>query len=355
MELLGATMGLGLTSGLNLYATVLTIGLGIRLGLLQLNPELSHLEVLANPYILIVAGAIYLIEFCADKIPWVDSAWDVVHTFIRPIGAAILGLTAVGSLDPVMKIIVMLLCGGVALTGHSAKAGTRVAVNHSPEPFTNIGLSVFEDLAAVGGTWLSLTYPNVMLVVVLVFLAFFFWLSPKIFRLIRMEFAAVSSLLKKYFAPQRTVYGATGGGPDIGLTSASNRPEPESEMPDDYKHYWKKKFQHLESLFHARCVAGQGVRGLRNSIGYLHLTRDGLIFITRRSFRFRSQQIALDDLEKVQFKKGILLDRLTWNAGNKQQTFLFFKQGFSQAEELYNLLQEPGNRARRPAGWERNQ
>lgn len=352
-SLLGSTMGLGFTSGLNLYATVLTIGLGVRLGLLRLSPELSHLEILSDPYILIAAGAIYVIEFCADKIPWVDSAWDVVHTFIRPVGAAILGLTAVGSLDPVTKIVVMLLCGGVALSGHSAKAGTRVAVNHSPEPFTNIGLSVFEDAVAVGGTWLSLTHPEVMLVAVLVFLAFFLWLSPKIFRLLRVEFAAVSSILNKHFGSRKTLYGAAGGGPNVALVAGtagaadSHRRRLAPEMPGDYKDYWEKKFGHLESLHHVRCAAGKGVSGLRNSTGYLHVTDGGLVFVTRKLFRFRSLQVALDEVKEAQFKRGLLLDRLTWVAGGKRQTFLTFKDGANHAEQLLELLRRLGKDGRR--------
>ena len=103
INLLGATMGLGLVSGLNLYATVLTVGLGIRLGLITLNPEMSGLAVLASPYVLIAAGVIYLLEFFADKIPWVDSLWDGVHTFIRPLGAAVIGATAIGAVEPQIR------------------------------------------------------------------------------------------------------------------------------------------------------------------------------------------------------------------------------------------------------------
>ena len=124
-------MGLGLVSGLNLYATVLTVGLGLRLGLITLTPETSGLAVLSNPYVLIAAGVIYLIEFFADKIPWVDSIWDSVHTFIRPLGAAVIGATAIGAVEPQTAVIAA-LCAGVSLSGHSVKAGTRLLANHSP-------------------------------------------------------------------------------------------------------------------------------------------------------------------------------------------------------------------------------
>jgi len=134
IALLGSTFGLGFVSGLRLYSTVLTIGLGVRFGLIHLHPTLSSLNIITHPMILTVAATIYIVEFFADKIPWVDSLWDSIHTFIRPLGAALIGATAFGAVDPVAKTAIMLLCGGVALSGHSMKAGTRVLVNHSPEP-----------------------------------------------------------------------------------------------------------------------------------------------------------------------------------------------------------------------------
>ena len=178
-------MGLGLVSGLNLYATVLTVGLGIRLGLITLNPELSGLAVLASPYVLIAAGVIYLVEFFADKIPWVDSIWDSIHTLIRPLGAALLGAVAIGDVDPRLKLAAFLLCGSVALASHTGKAGIRLAVNHSPEPFTNIGISVAEDLVAAVGVWLAVAYPYVMAALIAIWLAVLAWILPKIYRAAR--------------------------------------------------------------------------------------------------------------------------------------------------------------------------
>src|SRR5262252_4271923 len=124
IQLLGSAMGLGFVSGLNLYATVLTLGLGIRLHLITLGPQFSKLEILGSWYILILAAVFFVLEAFADKIPWVDSMWDAIHTIIRPLGAAALGATAIGSLDP-KAAVVAFMCGGVALAGHSTKAGTR--------------------------------------------------------------------------------------------------------------------------------------------------------------------------------------------------------------------------------------
>ena len=321
VTLLGSTMGLGFVSGLNLYAAVLTVGLGIRLGLIHPHAGLSHLEVLTNPYVLGTAGVLYAIEFIADKVPWVDSLWDSVHTLIRPLGAAALGATALGSMDPATKSVLMLIAGGVALSSHSTKAGTRVAVNHSPEPFSNIALSLFEDGVAMGGTWLAVTHPVAMLVIVTVFLVFFAALSPKIFRLLRVEYIAVRSMLNRFSSAKR-------GRP-------GDLVEP---MPERYAAYWRSKLGASYSEPCVRCVAGKGVRGLRNSVGYLHQTRDGLVFLTRRLFRFRTHKVGLDDMRDLRFKKGLLLDRISWLTGGKQQTFLFFKHGMNHGQEVFDIL-----------------
>ena len=182
---LGTLLGLGLVSGIRLYSTVLAVGLGIRFGFLALPPELANLEVLATTPVLVIAGVVYLIEFLADKIPFVDSLWDLGHTFIRPVGAAVLAATAIGPVDPVVKVSVILACGFVAFSGHSAKAGTRAFVNQSPEPFSNIGLSLGEDGLVFGGVWLSLAHPLVMLVVVILAVGAIIWLVPKLIKLLR--------------------------------------------------------------------------------------------------------------------------------------------------------------------------
>jgi hypothetical protein len=347
LSLLGSTMGLGFVSGLNLYAAVLTVGLGIRFGLIHPFPGISNLEVLTNPYVLATAGVLYLIEFFADKIPWVDSLWDTIHTLIRPIGAAAMSATAIGSVDPATKTMVILLSGGVAFSGHSTKAGTRVAVNHSPEPFSNIVLSLFEDGVAVVGTWLAVAHPIVMLVIVVMFLAIFAWLSPKIFRLLRVELIATLFLARKLWSSKRSyVLRATDGstfpmGTGNELRSGSNKEALVEEMPEKHTEYWQNNFEPLRTEFCIRCVAGKGMKGLRSSVGYLHRTDDGLVFLTRRLFRFRTHLVDLNNIEDVRFKKGLLLDRVSWRTDKKQQTFLFFKHSLNHGQEVFNSLQRP--------------
>jgi len=194
---LGSIMGLAFISGIRLYSTVLALGLGIRFGFLQVPAPLAQLQVLASTPILVIAGVVYAAEFLADKIPWVDSAWDAVHTFIRPLGAAIVGVTALGPVSPGVKLGAFLLCGTIGLSSYSAKAGTRLVANHSPEPFTNIGLSLGEDALIVGGSWLALTHPVVTLILVLSGVAIIIWLVPRIFRLFKRNFAKMAAFVRR--------------------------------------------------------------------------------------------------------------------------------------------------------------
>lgn len=172
LETLGFALGTSFASGLNLYATVAAAGLFQRFGVVQL-PD--SLQVLANPIVLGIAIALFVIEFIADKIPYVDSVWDAVHTFIRPPAAALISYAAFGHVPEEWKIGAALLAGGVALTSHGAKATTRAAANTSPEPVSNWTLSFLEDGAAVFLAWMSSAHPywTAAIVVVLVVVAVF--------------------------------------------------------------------------------------------------------------------------------------------------------------------------------------
>jgi len=196
---LGALTGLAFVSGMRLYSTVLAVGLGLRFGKVDLPASLSGLDALSSTPVLIIAGVLYLIEFVADKVPWVDSLWDSVHTFIRPFGAAVLGVAAVGDVDPVLKTAAFLLSGSIALSSHSAKAGTRLAVNHSPEPFSNVGLSLAEDGFVVAGVWLAFAHPAIALVIVLLLVAIIAWTIPKLYRMFRRS----AETLRNFFSLHR--------------------------------------------------------------------------------------------------------------------------------------------------------
>lgn len=200
-QLFSSALGLGFIAGIRLYATVFILGAAIRFEWLQIGPGQEHWRVLGEPTVITVAGAAFLIEFFADKVPWLDSLWDSLHTFIRPVGAAILGGVIFGEASPAVQAVIWLLCGGVALTSHSAKAASRLAVNQSPEPFSNILLSLVEDAFAFLGVWLAVTHALLMLALVVVFLSLFAWLSPKIYRRMRLQVTALRAWLLK---PKRT-------------------------------------------------------------------------------------------------------------------------------------------------------
>jgi len=153
---LGRTLGFSLAAGVNLYATVALVGLAARFGWVSL-PE--QFQVFNNPWIIGVAGVLYVVEFFADKIPWVDTLWDAVHTFVRPVGGALIAVASLGEASPGMEGMVALLGGAVAAGSHATKAGTRVAANASPEPFSNWGLSLLEDVLVVGLGFVTLKFP----------------------------------------------------------------------------------------------------------------------------------------------------------------------------------------------------
>ncbi len=161
LEQLGVALGFASLAGLNLYLTVFLSGLAVRFGWLEVFNKFESLAVLGNEWVLGVAGVLFVIEFFADKIPWVDSTWDVLHTIVRPAGGIMLALAALGKMDPAMIVVAALLAGGTSLLTHSAKAGTRLVINSSPEPVSNTIASVAEDGLVIGGLGLIAAAPVV--------------------------------------------------------------------------------------------------------------------------------------------------------------------------------------------------
>ncbi len=159
VEILGLAASMSLLAGWRLYLVVLATGIAMRSGLVPLPEHLAGLQVLANPWVLGVAGFGALCEFFADKIAWLDSVWDTVHTLIRPVGGALLALAIVDPADPAMQVVAFLLGGGGALLAHGGKAGARAVVNASPEPFSNAVVSAGEDVATAGLLWAAYEYP----------------------------------------------------------------------------------------------------------------------------------------------------------------------------------------------------
>jgi hypothetical protein len=185
IETLGLALGAGFSSGLNVYATAATLGLLQRFGILHLPPSLAALS---HTWVLAIAIVLYLIEFLADKIPYLDTVWDAIHTFIRPPAAALLAFAASGGAPAEWRWGAALLAGGVALTSHSTKASARAAVNTSPEPFSNWILSLGEDLLAVWLTWMATAHPVATIIIVAALVALSVFLLYHLFRFARRAF-----------------------------------------------------------------------------------------------------------------------------------------------------------------------
>jgi hypothetical protein len=162
---LGYALSFAVGAGINLYATVLVLGLAARRDWVELP---ASLEPLGSSWVIGGAAALYVLEFLADKIPWVDSLWDAIHTLVRPVGAAVVAVAALGPSSPGMEVAAGLLGAAIGASTHAAKAGTRLAVNASPEPASNIGISLLEDGFVVGLVVLLLTHPLLGLALALV-------------------------------------------------------------------------------------------------------------------------------------------------------------------------------------------
>lgn len=188
LQTLGFLLGASFASGLNLYATVAALGLMQRYGVIQLPPSL---DILAHPIVLGVAITLYVVEFVADKIPYVDSVWDVIHTFIRPPAAGVLAYAAMAGVPDHWRVTAALLAGSVALTSHGTKASTRAAANASPEPVSNWVLSLTEDGVAVFLTWLATTHPVLTFFLVLLLVAVCVFLVVKLFGFLRRAFRRI--------------------------------------------------------------------------------------------------------------------------------------------------------------------
>jgi hypothetical protein len=182
---LGQTMPFAFASGLNLYATIAVLGLIQRFQLVSLPPQF---EPFGHPVVIGVAVALYLVEFVADKIPWVDSVWDMAHTIVRPVGGALVAITALGSPSPGMDVLAGALGATVALTSHLTKAGTRAAANASPEPFSNWILSFLEDLIAIGLVYFATEHPVIALGITLLLLTLILAFGTILVRLVRRRF-----------------------------------------------------------------------------------------------------------------------------------------------------------------------
>jgi hypothetical protein len=192
------SMGAAWASGINLYAAVFMLGLLQSTGNIALPPDL---QVVADPLVMLAAGFMYCVEFFADKTPGIDTAWDAIHSFIRIPAGAVLAAAAVGEVGASAQLAAGLLGGGLAATSHLTKAGSRVLINTSPEPFTNWTASLVEDAAVFAGLWAALHHPWAFLAFLAGFVALASWLLPRLWRAIRALLARVAQWSRRGAQP----------------------------------------------------------------------------------------------------------------------------------------------------------
>ena len=290
LEGLISTLGLSFASGINLYATVLVVGLAQRYDWFPFLPE--ELAVLSDPVVLCIAGVLYALEFFADKIPFVSTVWDGFHTFIRPIGAAALALGAAEQFGPVGQVAAFLIGGAVALGSHSTKASARVLAHTAPEPTTHSVISVAEDVGVVGLIALVYTYPWAALAVLTVLLIGMALVTPFLVRTIRFVlrsfFGAIGSLLELE--------------PSAGL---ARPPWLEAKLAEHKPGVEWRVFRGF-----ARNVPGMP----KLARGFLAISPEGAVFVRRGITRLK-KLVELGDPAKLDIETGIICDILTAPGG----------------------------------------
>ncbi len=192
--LLSLSLALAWASGINVYATILMLGILGSTGNLDLPPRLM---ILTHPAVIAAAGFMYLVEFFADKVPGVDSGWDALHTFIRIPAGAILAAAIFGEINPALVLSAAILGGILSAGSHAAKAGSRLMINTSPEPFTNWTASVFEDVLVIAGLWMAIQHPYLFLLFLAGFIALIIYLLPKLWRGIKRLFSTIARFFGK--------------------------------------------------------------------------------------------------------------------------------------------------------------
>ncbi len=307
LQLLGTALGLASLAGLNLYLTVFVTGLAIQQHWIDVTQTYPELAILAHPAILAISGVMYALQFFADKVPWVDSLWDAVHTVIRPVGGAFLAIRVLGTPDPVFEVIAALLAGGVSLMTHGMKAGTRLVVNHSPEPFSNIALSVTEDVAVVGGLALIWRDPVLALIVFSLVLVAIGVFGPKLWRAVKVH---AWLIWKKVTSP-----------------AADHL---ETELPNTLPHeldiaHLSVNLDRQPIAWAVPCVstAARGIPG--NLFGYLTATErlaPKLAFVAKRRFRHLAEELDLATY-KLAHEPKFLSENLVLYSLEKKPKYIF--------------------------------
>jgi hypothetical protein len=329
LNLLAVALGLAALCGINLYLTVFVTGMAIHFHWITLAPAYQSLEVLGHPAIITVAGILYFLEFFADKIPWVDSAWDAVHTVIRPIGGALLAIQVLGHPSPAYAVIVALLAGGTSLAAHTAKAATRLTSNASPEPFSNIGLSLGEDAVVLGGLALVHLNPLLALLILVLAIASFFYFAPRILRAMKVK---IWLAWKKLNGPANR---------DVA-------PKLPATLPPRLASVFSRENVLGETIaWTAPCISGRGRRIPANFFGALVATNEEphkIVFVTRKFARM----IHLEDLI-ARHEPGFLSENLAISATSGKGPKYLFIFPRSQSALVKQIVQDLQERPSEPA------
>jgi uncharacterized protein DUF4126 len=308
LNLLAVALGLAALAGINLYLTVFATGLAIHFHWITLAPAYQSLDLLGDPWIITISGILYFLEFLADKIPWVDSIWDAVHTVIRPIGGALLAIQVLGHPSPTFTVIVALLAGGTSLVSHTAKTATRLASNTSPEPFSNIALSFGEDIAVVGGLALIYHNPVVALSIFTIAIATFFYFAPKILRAMKA---------KLWLAWKKLNFPA-----DYKLPA-----QLPTTLPSGLSEVFKQQNTSDETIaWAAPCLSGRGRRIPANLFGALVLTTEEskkLWFVARKNNRPFTATIDLEEMMIAHEPKFLSENLIIVSSTGKGPRYLF--------------------------------
>lgn len=323
LNLLSVALGLAALAGLNLYLTVFATGLAVHYHWITLGTQYQSLAVLGHPLVLVISGVLFALEFFADKIPWIDSIWDAVHTIIRPIGAVLLAIQVLGHPSPAFTVVVALLAGTTALAAHTAKATTRLVSNTSPEPFSNIGLSLGEDAAVIGGLALIYHHPLVALAVIAAALAAFFYFAP---RFLRAAKAKLWLVWRKLNEP-------------AGARSLERLP---LDLPKQLAPVFSKQNSSGETIAWAvPCVSGSG-RGIPpNIFGALVASNEDknkLTFVGKKGARDVAQTISLSGMSCAQESKFLSENLTLLEAEGRSAKFRFIFPR-SRAAEVEKICQ----------------
>ena len=289
-ETLISSLGLSFASGVNLYATILVVGLAQRYGFVDNLP--GALQAFSNPWVLGVAGTLYAVEFLVDKFPFVATVWDAIHTLIRPLGGALIALAAAHEMSPLGQAAAMLVGGSVAFGTHSTKAGFRMLANTAPEPVTHSAISVAEDIGVFGLAMLALAYPWIALGVMIAAIAVFAYLAPTVWRTLRFLLSCTWGWLAAL----------------LGL-----RPQ-QSQVPPQWLsgQLVKGRFP-TTNVRTYRAFARTNAGGPRYGIGFLVLTGDDVLFAREGMFRNTLQR--LGSAEALSLVEGAVCDTVVSQDG----------------------------------------